>query len=99
MNLNIKQIQDKLEKRRPAPCPDNVWEKFLDFFPLLCKTGDELEFPDIIHWCSLPGEEALEADFIHQYVSIYINLNLTCEVADHKTGKWYSEDEIRNLPR
>ena len=95
--MSITQIQDKLQKRRPVSCPDNVWEKFLDFFPILCKTGDELEFPDIIIWNDLPNDKSLEVDYIHQHVSIYIDINLVCEMADYTIGKWYTEDEIRIL--
>ena len=97
MNLNIKQIQDKLQERRPGPCPDNVWDKFLDFFPTLCKTGDESEFPDLIYWCNIPDEEALEVSYSHQYITIFIDKNLVCEIADHSTGQWYSEDEVRTM--
>ena len=93
MTSFVADIQQKLQLRRPNCCPDNIWKKFLDFFPKLCKTGEELEFPDIIYWCSIPDEESLEVSYIHQEITFYIDRK-AIEMCDHKTGRWHSQSEI-----
>ncbi len=88
-------IQEKLQSRRPNGCLDSIWNKFLDFFPKLCKTGFGSEFPDIIHWCNISGEESLEISYIHQEITFYID-HYSCEMCDQKTGRWYFQNEIES---
>ncbi len=94
--LSVTGIQEKLQSRRPHGCPDSVWNRFVNFFPTLCKTGEESEFPDMIHWCDISGEEGLEISYSHQYITIFIDCQ-SIEICDHKTGIWYPQSEIISL--
>ncbi len=93
--LSVAGIQEKLQSRRPHGCPDSIWDRFVNFFPIFCKTG-ESEFPDIIHWCNISDEESLEISYIHQELTIYVDCE-AIEMCDNKTGRWYSENEIISL--
>ena len=93
MSTSFLTIKEKLQQRHPRDCPDSIWKKFLDFFPTLCKTGEDLEFPDIIHWCGISDEESLEVSYEFQELIIYVD-HKSIEMCDNKTGRWYSQREI-----
>ena len=96
MTTFVTDIQEKLLLRRPHGCPDNIWDKFSEFFPKLCKTGEELEFPDIIYWCAISGEESLEVTYFNQEITFYIDSEI-CEMCDHKSGRLFSQGEVMSL--
>ncbi len=86
-------IQNKLRPSRPFGCPNDIWDKFLEFFPALYKTGEE--FPDIIQWCNsdIPDCKCLEISYYTRELTVYIDYKAV-EICDHKTGIWYPQSEI-----
>jgi hypothetical protein len=60
------------------------------------RTGDELEFPDIICWREILGDEYLEIAYFYQELNIYVDSG-GVEMCDYRIEKWYSEDEIISL--
>nr|QBK85542.1 MAG: hypothetical protein LCMAC101_01290 [Marseillevirus LCMAC101] len=95
MSASFLAIKEKLHQQRPRNCPDSIWNKFLNFFSILCKI-ESSEFPELIYWYSISGEECLEVSYTLQELTIYID-HKSIEMCDNKIGRWYSQREIISL--